>query len=86
MKQYLAASLVLQDVANTIQDKLLKATGQDIAFALVISVDNTAQYVSNCSREDGKMLLKDLLKRWESNRADIPAHYNPDLPSGRSGE
>jgi hypothetical protein len=38
-----------------------------------------AQYVSNASRKDGTDLIESLLARWKANRADIPAHYNPDL-------
>ena len=38
-----------------------------------------AQYVSNCARADGAAMIRELLARWDANRADIPAHYNPDL-------
>ncbi|MEY5098662.1 MAG: hypothetical protein RJA36_1381, partial [Pseudomonadota bacterium] len=38
-----------------------------------------AQYVSNATRDDGRELIESLLARWKAGRADIPAHYNPDL-------
>ena len=40
------------------------------------------QYVANVKREEGVALLEDLLARWKAGRADIPAHYNPDLKLG----
>lgn len=49
---------------------------------LFVSCDNVAQYVSNTKRANGVELIKSLLQRWEAGRADIPAHYNPDLTKG----
>ena len=43
------------------------------------NIDKAAQYVSNCDRKDGSELIESLLARWKAGRADIPAHYNPDL-------
>lgn len=70
MTQAITVSLSLQDLAGIVSD---------IAFVLLVSVDKTSQYVSNCTRADGTELIESLLSRWKANRADIPAHYNPDL-------
>lgn len=72
-------SIALQDIAADLAERLKAATGEDLAFVLVISADKTAQYVSNASRKDGEELIESLLDRWKTGRADIPAHYNPDL-------
>ena len=72
-------SLRLQDIAQSLKTILEDIAGEPIGFVLVVSVDKTTQYVSNCKRSDGTELLESLLARWKSNRADIPAHYNPDL-------
>lgn len=77
--QAIAVSLRLQDIASSIAEVLQDAAGEPIAFVLVVSVDRTSQYVSNASRADGTELIESLLARWKANRADIPAHYNPDL-------
>lgn len=72
-------SLRLQDIAASLDDVLKDIAGEPIAFVLVLSVDKTAQYVSNANRADGTELIESLLARWKAGRADIPAHYNPDL-------
>lgn len=72
-------SLMLQDLAASISTILHDVTGDDLAFVLVIQADKTAQYISNASRKDGTELIESLLARWKAGRADIPAHYNPDL-------
>jgi hypothetical protein len=77
--KYKAVSLSLQELARVVSNYLKKSAGEPIAFVLIVSVDNTAQYVSNASREDGRELIESLLARWQAGRADIPAHYNPDL-------
>jgi hypothetical protein len=74
-----AVSLILQDLAGGINDVLKNAAGQEIAFVLALQVEGVAQYVSNAARQDGKALMESLLARWNAGRADIPAHYNPDL-------
>lgn len=79
MDKSIKVSLALQDIAGCLEDVLENITGERIAFVLVVSVGNTAQYASNANRTDGTQLLEDLLGRWKANRADIPAHYNPDL-------
>jgi len=72
-------SLRLQDIAQDLDDVLKGAAGERITFVLVLQADKTAQYVSNASRADGTELIESLLERWKAKRADIPAHYNPDL-------
>ncbi|WP_157266388.1 hypothetical protein [Azohydromonas aeria] len=72
-------SVALQPLAQGISQALESVAGESLAFVLLVSVDGTTQYVSNASRTDGVELIKSLRARWEANRADIPAHYNPDL-------
>lgn len=71
----------MQDIAKQLNDLLTDATGtgEEIAWVLVCQADGVAQYVSNASRMDGTELIESLLARWKAGRADIPAHYNPDL-------
>ncbi|MCU7370271.1 hypothetical protein PEC18_05145 [Paucibacter sp. O1-1] len=56
-----------------------------MAFVLVLQAGRAAQYVGNASRHDGRELLKSLMDRWDAKRADIPAHYNPDLRPQQAG-
>ena len=72
-------SVRLQDIAQSLSEVLDEVAGEPIAFVLVLQADQAAQYVSNCERKDGRELIQILLARWEAGRADIPAHYNPDL-------
>lgn len=74
-------SLMLQTLAQNIDDVLTEIAGERVNFVLVVQADKIAQYVSNASRQDGTELLEGLLARWKAGRADIPAHYNPDLMS-----
>lgn len=78
-------SLAMQDIANRLNDDLKAIAGEECAFVLIIAADKVAQYVSNASRADGTELIEDLLARWKANRADIPAHYNPDLRPPQAG-
>ena len=75
-------SIALQDVAESLDKVLEQLAGERCSFVLVVQADEVAQYVSNTSRADGTALIESLLERWKANRADIPAHYNPDLPKG----
>lgn len=77
--QSVRVSLVLQDLAAGINHVLKETAGDEVAFVLVVQADNVAQYVSNTDRKDGSELIESLLARWKAGRADIPAHYNPDL-------
>ena len=72
-------SVRLQDIAQSLAEVLDEVAGEPIAFVLVLNADKTAQYISNCDRKDGTELIESLLARWKAGRADIPAHYNPDL-------
>ena len=73
-------SFALQNIAGALDDDLKSsAGGERVAFVLIVQIDGIAQYVSNVSRPSGIELIKSLLARWEHGRADIPAHYNPDL-------
>ncbi len=75
----------MQDIAQSLADVLEEVAGEPIAFVLVLSADKTAQYVSNASRADGTEMIESLLARWKAGRADIPAHYNPDLRPPQAG-
>lgn len=80
MSQSARLSIALQDVARVVNELLAEAAGEEIAWVLVCQADHVAQYVSNTARKDGEELIEALLARWRSGRADVPAHYNPDLP------
>lgn len=79
-EQRIEVSVSLQELAVVIDDFLTEKAGERISFVLVVATDDVAQYVSNTERKDGVELIESLLGRWKANRADIPAHYNPDLP------
>jgi hypothetical protein len=72
-------SVRLQDIAQSLSAVLSDVAGEPVPFVLVLQADKIAQYVSNCDRKDGRELIESLLGRWDAGRADIPAHYNPDL-------
>lgn len=84
MTASLNLSLRLQDIAEALGEVLDEVAGEPIAFVLVLNADKVAQYVSNCDRKDGIELIESLLARWKAGRADIPAHYNPDLRTPKS--
>lgn len=75
-------SVTLQAIAAQLEDALNDAAGEHIPFVLVLQTDGVAHYVSNAARKDGVELIESLLARWRAGRADIPAHYNPDLKKG----
>lgn len=75
-------SIALPVVAQYLNELLAEAAGEEVAWVLVVQADKVAQYISNTERADGIDLLESLLARWKAGRADIPAHYNPDLPKG----
>lgn len=83
MKQTIAVSLTMQDLATLINDRLAAAAGEPVAWVLVLQTDGVSQYVSNTERADGVELIQSLLDRWQAGRADIPAHYNPDIRAAR---
>jgi hypothetical protein len=79
MSDSLNLSIRLQAIAQALEDTLNEASGEHCPFVLVCQADGVAQYVSNTARDDGRELIESLLARWKAGRADIPAHYNPDL-------
>ena len=72
-------SVDLQDIAARLHTMLEQSAGEPCAFVLVCHTDGVAQYVSNTDRKDGRDLIESLLARLKAGRADIPAHYNPDI-------
>ncbi|MES2685505.1 MAG: hypothetical protein V4706_01720 [Pseudomonadota bacterium] len=84
MSQSARVSIALPVIADHINELLSEAAGKEIAWVLVCQADGVGQYVSNTKRADGTEMIEGLLSRWKAGRADIPAHYNPDLqqPSG----
>lgn len=85
MKQTVAVSLTLQQLASFINDALAAAAGEPVPWVLVLQTDGVTQYVSNTERADGAHLIQSLLDHWQAGRADIPAHYNPDLRAAGGG-
>lgn len=85
MSQSARLSIRMQEIAAKLNEMLAEAAGEEIAWVLVCSADNVAQYVSNASRKDGTEMIEGLLARWKAGRADIPAHYNPDLRPPQAG-
>ncbi len=85
MSASLNLSIRLQAIAQALEDTLNEAAGEHCAFVLVCQADGVAQYVSNADRKDGRELIESLLARWKAGRADIPAHYNPDLHPPQAG-
>lgn len=75
----IAISLRLQDIAQSIDDILSDIAGERCSFVLMVNVGDVTQYVSNTDRADGAAMIEGLLSRRKTGRADIPAHYNPDL-------
>lgn len=72
----------IQPLAAALEDMLMGMAGERVSFVLLLSVGQVMQYAANVEREDGMKILRELLERWEANRADIPAHMNPDLHPG----
>ncbi len=79
-------SIELPSIAAGIETVLAQAAGEPVTFVLVCQSDGVAQYVSNAARIDGTELIESLLQRWKAGRADIPAHYNPDLRPPQAGQ
>lgn len=75
-------SVALQGIAGRLADSLNEAAGEPVPFVLVMQCDGVAQYISDLDRKDGRELMESLIARWKAGRADIPAHYNPDLRTG----
>ena len=69
----------LQQIATALKEALEIAAGKEVNFILVSHVDDALQYISTVEREESMEILNELLERWKAHKADIPAHYNPDL-------
>lgn len=78
-------SVALQPLASSVEKYLHAIAGERIGFVVVLNAVGVAQYVSNLQRDDGKELLGTLLERWNANKADTPALYNPDLKDIKDG-
>ncbi len=72
-------SLALPILASLIQEYLEEKAGEVIPFTLLVGTDKVVQYVSNINRQESIDLIESLLHRFRAGRANIPAHYNPDL-------
>lgn len=77
--QIIAVSVAMPQLAEIVDDFLAAQAGERVPFVIVTQVGEVAQYVSNTVRSDGADMIERLLAHWKANRADIPAHYNPDL-------
>lgn len=78
--QYKKVSLQLQRISNEVNASLRQAAGEECAFFLLTQTpDGVVHYISNAPREGTAMLMVTQLQHWDAGRADIPAHYNPDL-------
>lgn len=78
-EQAKSLSIRLSDIAKAIEGMLYVAAGEEVGFVLVCNTDGVTQYVANVTRESGSELIRSVLERFESGRADIPAHYSPDI-------
>lgn len=79
MSASMRLSIHMQAIADALSALLDGFAGESVPFVLILEADGIAQYVSNLQRQDGVELIESLLARWKAGRADIPAHYNPDL-------
>lgn len=79
-------SVTLQQVANELDAHLRHQAGARCAFILVLQTpDGVMQHVTNSARPDVAMMLHELVGHWRDGRADIPAHYNFNLPAAAKG-
>ena len=67
----------LQSIASKIDHDLdkLALKGEAPVFALFVMVDGAAQYVSNGNREEIKVLMASVLRRWE--QPETPTDFFP---------
>lgn len=70
----------MQNLAQTIENAFIAAAGERTHFVLIaMTSDHVLQYASNTNRADGKIMMNDLLDKWQDNLAAVPAHENPNL-------
>ncbi len=74
-------SMSIQELANGIDTYLENvAGGKRQAFVLIVAdSDGIAHDVYNTTRENARTLLEGQIEFWKTEKAEIPAHYNPDL-------
>lgn len=78
--KYKHVSAQLQRIAGEVSASLDHAAGEPVTFFLLVQTsDGVVQYVSNAPRDGAKLLMTTQLEHWARGKADIPAHYNPDL-------
>lgn len=79
LTQYVSISM--QELANAADKYLHAIAGKRQSFVIIVAdSDGVAHDVYNCSKADAKTLLEGQIKHWDDGKAEIPAHYNPDLP------
>jgi len=64
----------LKKIARNLEKKITQASGERLAFTLVIYSPGRAQYISNCDRQESIQQLEYLLEQWKKNMPDVPAH------------
>jgi hypothetical protein len=67
----------MQAFCGAMDEHLIEKTGKRFGFTIVVWPEENngeVSYVSNCSRQESMDGLKALLKHWESEAPDIPAH------------
>lgn len=72
MTEQIAVSAELQRLARNLEAELTCIAGKKVGFCLLTIGGHRVQYVSNCLREDVKVMLAELLAQWEMD--DGPLH------------
>jgi hypothetical protein len=70
-------SRMMNSLATRIQKQLRRATGQDLAFSLVVfapSDKTLTSYISNAPRKEVQQALRQLLDYWDEGGPDVKAH------------
>lgn len=67
----------LKSLAETINKRLKKVSGQEVGFFLLvgnIEAGGRCNYISNMSRKDSEKVMLEVLERWSDGMKDIPTH------------
>lgn len=68
----------MQAVARFVDDFLKEIAGERVGFSLIVYASDDrdqTSYISNCSRDDAKAALAEILEAWQiEDFPDIPAH------------
>jgi hypothetical protein len=64
----------LRGIADVIATMIEGSCGEKVAFSLLVYTPGRASYISSATRETTVPELRKLLKIWESNEPDVPAH------------